>query len=154
MIEPKPGDTVTLMSAGGGGYGDPFERPKEAVLRDVRAGFVNVDEARTDYGVVIENGNINFRATQTLRTQDRPSPAPFKFGPEREAWDRVFTDTRMLVLTDYLLSKAPALATRLRTQLFSDLLPDLGQMPLDELLTDPETLGQRLDDMIAKIANS
>jgi hypothetical protein len=66
----------------------------------------------------------------------------------------VFTDTRMLVLTDYLLSKAPALATRLRTQLFSDLLPDLGQMPLDELLTDPETLGQRLDDMIAKIANS
>ena len=154
MVEPKPGDTVTLMSAGGGGYGDPFERPKEAVLRDVRAGFVNVDEARTDYGVVIENGNINFRATETLRTQDRPSPAPFEFGPEREAWDRVFTDTRMLVLTDYLLSKPPALATRLRAQLFSDLLPDLGQMPLDELLTDPETLGQRLDDMIAKIANS
>ena len=46
MIEPSPGDTVTLMSAGGGGYGDPFERPTEAVLRDVRAGFVNVDEAR------------------------------------------------------------------------------------------------------------
>ena len=59
----------------------------------------------------------------------------------------------MLVLTDYLLSKPPALATRLRAQLFSDLLPDLGQMPLDELLTDPETLGQRLDDMIAKVAN-
>ena len=153
MVEPNPGDTVTLMSAGGGGYGDPFERPTEAVLRDVLAGFVNIDEARTDYGVIIKDGAINVHATETLRSQDCPSTTSFDFGPEREAWDRVFTDVRMMALTDYLLAQPPALATRLRTQLFSELLPDLGKMPLDELLTDPETLGQRLDDMIAKITN-
>src|SRR5208282_818054 len=35
------GDTVTFLSPGGGGFGDPFRRDVQKVLRDVRLGFVS-----------------------------------------------------------------------------------------------------------------
>ncbi|MEO0654656.1 MAG: hydantoinase B/oxoprolinase family protein [Pseudomonadota bacterium] len=151
MIEPKPGDTVTLMSAGGGGYGDPFERDVALVLRDVRAGFVSVDEARSDYGVAIEDGEIDEAATGALRAAPRPDPADFNFGPERTAWDRLFTDARMQRLVAGLLDLPPARATRLRQDLFASLLPELGQKPIEVLLENPETLGARLDALISEI---
>lgn len=46
----QPGDTLVTSEAGGGGYGDPFERPAEAVLADLAAGFVSAQAARRDYG--------------------------------------------------------------------------------------------------------
>ncbi len=45
------GDEIILSSAGGGGYGPASERPREAVLEDVREGFISVESARRDYGV-------------------------------------------------------------------------------------------------------
>ena len=39
-------------SGGGGGYGNPRERPIELVKRDVRRGLVSRQSARDDYGVV------------------------------------------------------------------------------------------------------
>jgi N-methylhydantoinase B len=48
-----PGDTFTRPSAGGGGLGDPLERPIEEVLEDVVEGYVSVERARKDYGVVV-----------------------------------------------------------------------------------------------------
>ena len=44
---------VHLRLAGGAGYGDPLSRPPEAVLRDVVLGFVTIEAAERDYGVVI-----------------------------------------------------------------------------------------------------
>jgi N-methylhydantoinase B len=41
-------------SAGGGGLGDPLERDPAAVLEDVIDGYVSVERARKDYGVVID----------------------------------------------------------------------------------------------------
>lgn len=49
-----PGDSFTRPSAGGGGYGDPIERPAEEVLEDVIDGYVSVERAAVDYGVVIK----------------------------------------------------------------------------------------------------
>jgi len=49
----QAGDRVRMSTGGGGGYGDPRERPVELVERDVIRGFVSVDSARDDYGVVI-----------------------------------------------------------------------------------------------------
>ncbi|MFF4779244.1 hydantoinase B/oxoprolinase family protein [Microtetraspora fusca] len=49
----QPGDVVVLSSAGGGGWGDPKERDREAVLRDVREGFVSAEDAERDYGVTV-----------------------------------------------------------------------------------------------------
>ena len=64
-----PGDVVTIDVAGGGGYGDPFERDPELVENDVRDGYVSIEGARKDYGVVInpEALSVNMEATRTLR---------------------------------------------------------------------------------------
>jgi N-methylhydantoinase B len=46
----QPGDIVTLDAAGGGGYGDPAERDRQALLRDVEDGKVSPESAHKDYG--------------------------------------------------------------------------------------------------------
>lgn len=44
------GQRVRLESPGGGGWGDPSQRPREAVARDVRLGYVSAARAALDYG--------------------------------------------------------------------------------------------------------
>ena len=48
-----PGQVICHTTAGGGGFGDPFERPADRVLDDVRNGKVSVEAAARDYGVAI-----------------------------------------------------------------------------------------------------
>jgi N-methylhydantoinase B len=50
----RKGDLLRLERPGGGGLGSPFERPAERVIEDVRQGYVTIQRARTDYGVVVE----------------------------------------------------------------------------------------------------
>jgi N-methylhydantoinase B len=45
----KPGETVTFLTAGGGGYGEPSKRDMAAVLRDVNLGYVSEEKARQYY---------------------------------------------------------------------------------------------------------
>lgn len=45
------GDRLCLISPCGGGYGDPLERDREAVHRDVSEGFVSPGSARGSYGL-------------------------------------------------------------------------------------------------------
>lgn len=45
----KPGDVVVMDAAGGGGYGDPRERDRDALARDLREGKVSPEAARTEY---------------------------------------------------------------------------------------------------------
>lgn len=47
------GEVVRIRTTGGGGWGDPLERPSDEVARDVRWGKVSIDGARDSYGVVI-----------------------------------------------------------------------------------------------------
>jgi N-methylhydantoinase B len=47
------GDSFTRPSAGGGGFGDPLEREPNAVLEDVIDGYVTIERALKDYGVVV-----------------------------------------------------------------------------------------------------
>jgi len=49
----KSGDEFTRPSAGGGGLGDPLQRDTADVLEDVIDGYVTVERAEIDYGVVI-----------------------------------------------------------------------------------------------------
>src|SRR5690606_26684308 len=44
-IPMQAGDVAILETSGGGGWGDPRRRPTEAVLRDVREGFVSEEQA-------------------------------------------------------------------------------------------------------------
>jgi N-methylhydantoinase B len=46
----NPGDRLTTLEAGGGGYGDPRRRDRDALARDVREGLVSVEAAARDYG--------------------------------------------------------------------------------------------------------
>ena len=65
----KRGDLIRVMTAGGGGWGDPLERPAENVLEDVQDGFVSRESAFRDYGVVLDENdqNVNEEETATLR---------------------------------------------------------------------------------------
>ena len=43
------GDVVTFLTAGGGGYGHPLQRPREAIARDLAEGVVSRAAAAKDY---------------------------------------------------------------------------------------------------------
>jgi N-methylhydantoinase B len=73
---------VETALPGGGGYGNPFERTPDAVLDDVLNGYVSIDAAARDYGVVIgstkqvdeeislpRHFSIDVQATAQLRRQ-------------------------------------------------------------------------------------
>jgi len=59
------GTEVELLSAGGGGYGHAYERDLERVLDDVRQGYVTVEGAKKDYGVVINEDRMTIDELQT-----------------------------------------------------------------------------------------
>ena len=67
------GDEVVFYSSGGGGLGDPLERLPEAVLDDVRQGYVSKEAANTEYGVVIEGPpwRVDSSATKRVRKSRR-----------------------------------------------------------------------------------
>jgi N-methylhydantoinase B len=71
---------VATALPGGGGYGNPFERDPQAVLDDVLNGYVTLEAAARDYGVVInctqradervsmpEHFSVDLHATAALR---------------------------------------------------------------------------------------
>lgn len=73
----QPGETASNLSPGGGGYGDPFERPVEKVVQDLRNDVVSVVGAREDYGVVLrdnESLEVDTAATAQLRSAQRTLP--------------------------------------------------------------------------------
>ena len=49
------GDVIEIHTSGGGGYGDPRERDRDAVLADVRDGLVSETAAREVYGLGAED---------------------------------------------------------------------------------------------------
>ncbi|MBS0243145.1 MAG: hydantoinase B/oxoprolinase family protein [Proteobacteria bacterium] len=52
-IELAPGETMTIVEAGGGGFGNPKARSRSALADDVRDGFVSPEAARQIYGADI-----------------------------------------------------------------------------------------------------
>jgi len=60
---------LTVRSPGGGGFGSPFERPVESVVRDVHDGLVSREAAESDYGVVLgrDDCRVDNAATKRLR---------------------------------------------------------------------------------------
>jgi len=63
----EPGERFVTRSAGGGAVGDPFTRPADMVRADVAEGFVSVDGARAEYGVVIDPATLSVDAAATSR---------------------------------------------------------------------------------------
>jgi N-methylhydantoinase B len=46
----KQGTLVWLQSAGGGGYGNPAKRDRILIERDLRDGYISLEQARFMYG--------------------------------------------------------------------------------------------------------
>jgi len=70
----RPGDHVTNMNPGGGGYGNPMDRAVEKVVWDVKNGLVSIRGAKEDYGVIIKDPEklmVDLAATETLRARRR-----------------------------------------------------------------------------------
>jgi N-methylhydantoinase B len=65
-----PGDEVIIDVAGGGGYGNPFERDVELVESDVANGYVSVEKAKEDYGVVIDPKTMTSEPEETTKLRE------------------------------------------------------------------------------------
>jgi N-methylhydantoinase B len=46
----SPGDRITLVEAGGGGFGKPAERSRALIRHDIAEGYVTATSAARDYG--------------------------------------------------------------------------------------------------------
>ena len=66
-------ETYAVETGGGGGFGDPLERPAEQVLRDVKSEYVSVEAAQRDYRVVIHRRGrhveLDVEATEARRRE-------------------------------------------------------------------------------------
>jgi N-methylhydantoinase B len=69
----RAGELIRIRTTGGGGWGDPLERPVEEVVRDLRWGKVSVEGALRDYGVVMAS----------VRPSARPDALEVAFGLDR-----------------------------------------------------------------------
>lgn len=69
----EEGDVWCAVSSGGGGYGDPLDRPSEQVRIDVEDGLVSQGSAHANFGVVLSNGSLEVDeiATAALRDEKR-----------------------------------------------------------------------------------
>ena len=66
----QAGDLVRIYTAGGGGWGDPLEREIPQVEKDVRGGFVSLESARSEYGVVIDPESLKADGPGTRAFRD------------------------------------------------------------------------------------
>jgi len=104
VLELEPGDVLSVRTPGGGGHGDPFDRPIAEVRADVEAGLVTTARAREAYAVVMADGVVDEAATNRLRAERRASGArpAFDFGSARDAheqrWPSALQDSFVALL--------------------------------------------------------
>ena len=67
----QEGEAFRLRSGGGGGYGNPLDRPARLVVEDVRQGYVSLESASQNYGVIIDEETLDLHvdATEKRRNQ-------------------------------------------------------------------------------------
>lgn len=73
------GDVISFQQPGAGGYGPPWERDPQAVLRDVLEDYVSLEGARRDYGVVVDPTTLTVDEAATAAARaamQRPGPPP------------------------------------------------------------------------------
>jgi N-methylhydantoinase B len=64
----RAGETIRIRTTGGGGWGDPLERPYDEVARDLQWGKVSATAARDDYGVVLGmDSTVDVPSSDALR---------------------------------------------------------------------------------------
>ena len=64
----QPGERIATINPGGGGWGDPMQRPIERVVYDVRNGYISADAAEKEYGVRVNTQRWVGAATAARNT--------------------------------------------------------------------------------------
>src|SRR5262249_56706986 len=67
VLKVGPGETLRIVSPGGGGYGDPFQPDPELVRRAVAHPSFSPAEAAPPYGVRIGGARLDLQATRRRR---------------------------------------------------------------------------------------
>ncbi|MCJ2073364.1 hydantoinase B/oxoprolinase family protein [Methylobacterium sp. J-030] len=120
VLKLAPGETVRIVSPGGGGYGDALDRDPAAVLRDVQDGFVTAEDARTDYGVVLRGDAVDAAASQALRAAEgRRELVDFEFGAARRAYQTMLPEAFQDLVVRILESEPAGSRLYLRDIIYS-----------------------------------
>ncbi|MGH7005538.1 MAG: hydantoinase B/oxoprolinase family protein, partial [Alphaproteobacteria bacterium] len=68
----EAGTLLCQKAGGGGGYGDPRRRSAAKVVAEVRDGFISVEAARRDYGVVVDPTTLTLDEGASMRLRNGP----------------------------------------------------------------------------------
>jgi N-methylhydantoinase B len=154
-----PGDTLTILTAGGGGYGHPFDRNPALVLQDVLSGLVSLDAAHTDYGVVLQHNTVDAAVTQVCRATRRPDVPEIDFGPERAIWESVFDDRTAAEFALRLQHLPVGSRQAVRQEILSTVLPRMSEVNtigLAAVIDNPDAqkcaLARLIDDRLPPLS--
>jgi N-methylhydantoinase B len=127
LLTVNAGDTVTFLTPGAGGWGNPAARDPQAILKDVANGFVTVEAAAGDYGVAIVDGAVDVTKTEHLRKGIAASTPANAQGVERERWDQAFPAGVMDSLNRSLVGMPGAVRQRRRREILDAVLAELPE---------------------------
>lgn len=141
LVDLNRHDVVEFISPTGGGYGDPRLRPAEKVLTDVLDGYLSVQAARQQYGVVINNQSVDVQSTTSLRAA-MPVRTGISKGEARDQYDEEWPEdiqhTVILALLEQPVSQRDFLRdtieARLKQRLQAGLLCD--RPAIDMIIAD------------------
>jgi len=122
VVKLEPGDIVSIWAPGGGGYGSPLDRDPQAVLRDTQAQYISLSAAREQYGVIISDNKVDLKATEDLRAKMRSNEKRelFDFGPERDAYEAVWSEAVYGALTDLLMEMPTSLRSFAKRKVYEE----------------------------------
>ena len=153
VLELGPGDVLRIGTQGGGGFGDPLERPPGDVAADVMNGVVHRAAAERDYGVVLDgDGTIDGAATSKRRKVIRAQrewrePPLYGFGAAREAFSAQWTDD----LEDAISAATEGLPVQLRQVVHQQLIDDIGKRLEGGETVPPARVGELLATLDAAL---
>ena len=63
--------TIRVKTTGGGGWGNPFERDPELVIKDFQNHYITAERATLDYGVVIDSSTMKLNIEKTMKIRKK-----------------------------------------------------------------------------------
>src|SRR5690625_380424 len=121
----QQGDVIEFRTPGGGGWGDPLQRPVAHVQQDLILGLVSPAYAHRYYGVVVNaDGTIDAEQTaqrrQSRKIASKATVAQIHHGAFRQWWDSVLPEAQLDTLIQVLFQAPPIARYRLRNAFFQE----------------------------------
>lgn len=124
VLELPPRAIVRMETAGGGGFGAPWEREPALVLRDVEDGLVSPEQAEEVYGVIVRNGGIDEVTTAARRRRlagQAGEVNSFSLGPARLAYEQKWSDESQIAVNTATAGVPAAIRQYVRLQLMAEI---------------------------------